>query len=412
MVSITMTRDADEWYKKGLALLQKGKPEKALECFEKILQVDPNHLGALNNKIQIDLQLGHRAESLLEAGFDEVLKGLDRIESLSKEEWRSRTKDATEFLNEFIQAHPGDSKAWADKGVLLGTLGKLEEAVRSFDKSIEVHYKKSQDLPLGKLNSKSELLHNMGEYGQELECFEKILVPVWGNWKIMVMVEQNCNIMARKARILQAMGEYKRALQCVNHRLEMDPANEEFIGRRELLKKLIERDELLRRYNPPTRKNIEVALRKYQEGMGLHRLMKHAPALECYNETLRVLPYHAGVLLNKGISLHFIGKKKEGIEYIEKASKYNPDLIETWAKLGQALFEESRYNESLKCWDFLLSQEPSISIFWDKKAKTLYQLERFKEALNCIERGLHLEPENKGLQALQNEISIKMGKLK
>jgi tetratricopeptide (TPR) repeat protein len=42
--------NTDELYSKGVKLLRRGKYQEAIECFDKVLEIDPNHADALTNK--------------------------------------------------------------------------------------------------------------------------------------------------------------------------------------------------------------------------------------------------------------------------------------------------------------------------------------------------------------------------
>ena len=44
------TTDASTWYDKGNIFVNKGKYNKAIECYDKAIKIDPNFAAAWNNK--------------------------------------------------------------------------------------------------------------------------------------------------------------------------------------------------------------------------------------------------------------------------------------------------------------------------------------------------------------------------
>lgn len=104
-----------EWYSKGDAFVNQGKYNEAIECYDKVLEIDPNHIIAWNNKGWALNELG-------------------------------RYSEAVACLDKALQLDPNLAVAWSNKGYALEKLGKYTEAQECYDKAKELNYKESANL--------------------------------------------------------------------------------------------------------------------------------------------------------------------------------------------------------------------------------------------------------------------------
>jgi tetratricopeptide (TPR) repeat protein len=112
MGMIVDENSADYWNQLGERIWaesnqSKDDAEKAIECFDKAIALEPLNYLAWANK-----------------GF--ILKQLER------------TEDALMCYDRAIMLKPDYTNAWYNKGVLLGTKGNLQEAMSCFDKVLEI----------------------------------------------------------------------------------------------------------------------------------------------------------------------------------------------------------------------------------------------------------------------------------
>jgi len=134
------------WYKKGMDLYYtQGKFQDAVSCFDRVIDMDPNHKEAWREKGVCLKELGRYEEALqcftrsLDLG--ERSAGLyyamgETLEKLGKE-----THDHTLFekaiacFDAILEASPDNVNAWNYRGICQQDLGRYEEARRSFDKA-------------------------------------------------------------------------------------------------------------------------------------------------------------------------------------------------------------------------------------------------------------------------------------
>jgi len=108
-------KTANSWYHKGVDLYYKqGKFQEALQSFDRVLEIEPDHAGAWN-------------------GRGICLKELGRYE------------EAIQCFNKVIAINPGDEEVYYNRGEALEKLGKnngdeklFEEAIKSFDSVLKI----------------------------------------------------------------------------------------------------------------------------------------------------------------------------------------------------------------------------------------------------------------------------------
>lgn len=90
---MTSTKELEELNEIGKTLIDEGKYEEAIECFDKIIELNPAFIKAYNNK------------------------GI----SLS---WLSRDEEAIECFDKAIGLNPEDHEAYNNKQLILSKLNK------------------------------------------------------------------------------------------------------------------------------------------------------------------------------------------------------------------------------------------------------------------------------------------------
>jgi len=139
-------RSTSSWFKRGVDLYYKqGRFLDAIECFDKVIEMDPAHVEAWREKGVCFKELGRYEEAL--QCFDRAIdldakvpasyyaKG-EALERLGRERGDfSLYEKAVACFDIVLQEEPENVNAWNYRGVCLKELGRFEEARRSFDKA-------------------------------------------------------------------------------------------------------------------------------------------------------------------------------------------------------------------------------------------------------------------------------------
>jgi len=169
--------DVDLLFEKGLESYQNEKHDEALSYFEKVLEIEPNHLGALTNKGVLLNTLGKHDEAL--SYFDKVL-----------------------------EIEPNHVDALVNKGSTLGSLDQYDDALFYLDMALEI---KPNDV--GALSNKAAVFVDQENFDEALYYFDKVLE-----------IEPNhVAALVNKGSILFSLGQFDDALFYLDEALEIEP---------------------------------------------------------------------------------------------------------------------------------------------------------------------------------------------
>ncbi|HET7147008.1 MAG TPA: tetratricopeptide repeat protein [Candidatus Nitrosopolaris sp.] len=129
---------SDEYVKYGEDMANSNNLEKAIECFDKAIGINPKNDFAWGDRGLILDKQGKTEEAL--ASFSKAIeidpknaitwhnKGLSLIRS-------NRVKEAIECFDTAIECRENYAKAWYNKGRALSMLGELKRSQDCFDKA-------------------------------------------------------------------------------------------------------------------------------------------------------------------------------------------------------------------------------------------------------------------------------------
>ena len=159
-----------EAFVKGNKYVAMGWYNEAISSYDTILELNPNHDVALNNKAAALAYLGQPSQAL-------------------------------PYIDKALSINPNNTYAWANKAHVFLSMGRNYEAVSYSDKALSIN--PNNDMAL---NNKGAALGNLGQPSQALPYIDKALS----------INPNNPYAWANKATILNALGRFIEATGCVN----------------------------------------------------------------------------------------------------------------------------------------------------------------------------------------------------
>ena len=293
----------------------------------------------------------------------------DEMESIVmkalKEEPENRFSSAKEMLKLLERLERGEKDLpldWLDKGDMFFDRGKYEEAIKYYDKAIELDRKDGRAW-----TARGLAFHNKGVYKEALKCYDSAL-----------KFEPHYLLAWRaKGLTLNKLGKYKEAIACYDKAIELDPDDG-------------------RAWN--------------NKGVILNTLKKYEKAVICYDIALNIIPDYINAWNNKGIALYHQGETEEALKNFYKAMEINPSFEDgkknltsalkvfrgkfpfDLARPGHHLCEQGRYEEAIEFYDMALSINGEHITALYNKGLALWELKKYDEALECYNRVLKLNP--------------------
>lgn len=275
--------DSQAWMNKGISLIQKGKYEGALECFNKSVELLPSSEVAWRLRGTTLVRLNRYQEAL--ESFDETLK----INSSNGGVWNdkgdilfklARYDDALECFNRSVELFskypetPLNAKyPWINRGDTLNIWGQYEESLKSYNMSVEIDPGYAQAW-----NNRVAPLRELNRYEEALESIEKATE----------LDPDNADFWNCKCDILVKLGRYRTALECYDKVTSLQPSNPYFWNNR---------------------------------GDVLMRLNRYWDALESYTKATELKPSMGAFWHNKGLALQALHRNREAEGAFDKAKE-------------------------------------------------------------------------------------------
>jgi tetratricopeptide (TPR) repeat protein len=233
---------------------------------------------------------------------------------------------------------------WTNKGVSLDSLGRYKEAIRCYDKALELdqHHKSAWA-------NKGGSLERLCCHEEAIRCADKALEidPRYTTaWTI-------------KGVSLNSLGRHEEAIRCLDRALEIDPRNVSALN---------------------------------NKGRSLHGLNRYEEASRCYDMALEIDPRHVYAWNNKGNCLYSLNRNKEAIRCYDQALKLNPRSLDAWIFKGISLDSLGRYGESIYCYNRAVEIDPLNVSAWNNKALAEDRRGQWREAVHSYERFLAIAP--------------------
>ena len=113
---------------------------------------------------------------------------------------------------ELVKIQEDDAFAWFSRGLALHQLARYEEAIKCYDKSLELDPNNAEAW-----NTKGLHLSELGKYEEAIKCYLKAIE----------IEPDNKDSWYFKGRVISELARYEEAIKCYDKSLELDPNNAE-----------------------------------------------------------------------------------------------------------------------------------------------------------------------------------------
>jgi len=308
------TKEVDDWLRKGDSFERKEEYDKAIECYDKALEIDPANANAW----------GAKGWALYELGkSDEAIKCYDKaieIKPKAARFWNNKgvVFDDLEKFDEALRCYetaidvrPNYEAAWCNKGNLLDGQGKHDEAIRCCDRAIQITPKNDYAW-----NQKGWSLLNLNKCIDALGCFEKAIE----------INPKFANSWTGKGLALYNLGRYNEAIDCFDTSIKISPeVPYAWAGKGWSLSKLGSKGEALKCYDKAIDLDSEYARPWADKGEVLFDTGRFNESLECCDKSIEIYPEDDLAWDIKGKALQALGRHAEAEEAFAKARELEKD---------------------------------------------------------------------------------------
>jgi tetratricopeptide (TPR) repeat protein len=248
-------------YNKGVALLDTGHHQEALNYFSDALQVDQSHANAWSGK-------GMSLEAL------------------------GRQEEATQCYARSLELNPSDASVWIRKGDILRQLHHPEESIQCFDEAIRCCEEALEADECRQLawTLRGSSLASLYRHEEAIQCYEKAL----GIDTHFVLAWMS------KGYSLDELQRHDEAIGCYDKALDIDPTcAQAWTEKAQSLEHLSRHIEAVRCYDRSLQLDPTNAFTWTSKGVSLERHGHVDEALHCYDKALELKPADAYARLCK-----------------------------------------------------------------------------------------------------------------
>jgi len=267
------------------------------------------------------------------------------------------------------------------KGIALSQLGKLKDAVRQFNRAVEL----TDD-------GKADLLFNIGVNFEQQNNFPEALGFLLQAYD---MEPENVSYIYDVAFCYERLYQADKALDFYNRSLDIDPFSENVwynIG--VVYNRLEEYEKAIEAYDFAISLDNEFASAYFNKANTLANSGKFRQAIEVYMELLYLEDDNEQVVCYIGECHEKLEEWDEAMNYYGKALEINQEYGDAWLGEGMVLFAMGKHYESLYNVEKAISYSPDNPQYWYALGNIWSKLDRRADAINAYRKAVDLDSED------------------
>jgi len=206
LVFASSQEESDFLLNEGVKFFEMDKFEEAISFFDKVLEIEPNHVEALAKKGDALVNLGK---------FEQAVQYFDKLFTIapyhSDEEGRF-------YIDKLIELEPTHVEALYKRGKSLAIFSNLlDKAISYFDRALEIEPNRPDIM-----SSKGEALLSSDKFEEAISYFDRALEIDPGN----------LNAIRGKGQALAELNEFEEAHSYLDRALEAQPNDDETLIRK------------------------------------------------------------------------------------------------------------------------------------------------------------------------------------
>jgi predicted O-linked N-acetylglucosamine transferase (SPINDLY family) len=307
--------NVDELTNAALAHYQAGHFEQAIYCYQRTLELDPNHVVALTNLSAALQRLGR---------LDEAMEYLRRALALCPGDWKlltnlgmvlraqGRLDEALDVCTRAVAAQPNSSRLHIDLGLVLQRQGKLDQAIECYRRAIELDGQADRAY-----HNWGAALMAAGDSNGAIECYRRAIAI---RPKLTGPICDLGAALVEQGKLPEAAAAFRAALQ-------LEPSNAEILN------------------------SLGAALQQNDQ-------LQEAAA--CYCRALEIDPSLAKAHTNLGTIFRVQRRLDEAERAHRRAIALEPNLAEAWNHLGMIVKDQGKLEECIACFRRAIAIQPGL----------------------------------------------------
>ncbi len=408
------------WYRKGEALLKLGRYAEANSCYDKAIDLNPNYTDAWCGKGNALKGIGKEEKESTppdkakpaseDRTFKDALDCFKKVLQLNPKHHEARGsrgsllcemeryEEGLRDIDIATEADPNLYEPLLQKARVLQTQGQKRQAARVFESILKSSSSDGRPESIEGMYWKGIAATELGNTQIALDSYNRILA----------LNPRHVSTWVAKGNTLTSMENHSQASECYDKALSLEP-NQDDVW---LMKGNSERDlgrleDSLVSYD----KAIAIAPMKidarYSRGLVLYAVERMREAMGDFLHVLDLDSSHLGATKMKGAVESRLFERVEPAlelsrsELKEKQGYSHPSSMEVLRSRepskeelvfnGIRFFSQQKYKDAFECFSQAIELDDGDYTLWEWKGDTLVKLTRYSDAIECYDRAIKLK---------------------
>ena len=310
---------AASYNNRGLACCESKQHEKAIEDYNKAIELNPKYAEAYYNRGIAYYELNQHEEAI-----EDFTKAIE-LNPKYADSYNNRGvaysklnqhEKAIEDYNKAIELNPNDAAAYSNRGTVYRELNQHERAIEDYNKAIELNPKYA------------EVYNNRGVAYYELKQYEKAIKDYS---KAIELNPKYAEAYSNRGNVYRELNQHEKAIKDCNKAIELNP-------------------------------NLAAAY--YNRGLAYHKLKQYEEAIEDYNKAIELDPEDPEdpeAYYTRGLTYYELNQHEEAIKDYSKAIEFNPKYADAYNNRGNAYYELNQHEKAIEDYNRALELSPNLA---------------------------------------------------
>ncbi len=307
---------------------------------------------------------------------DDIKAGAYNNRGLAKHDLE-RYEEAIRDYDKAIELQPDYAAAYHNRGLAKNSLQRYEEAIKDYDKVIELQ---PED---------AEAYHNRGVAKYDLQRYEEAIADYD---KAIELQPKLAKAYYNRGLAKHDLERYEEAIADYDKAIELQSEDANAYNNRGLAKYNLERDEeAIRDYDKAIELQSEDAKAYYNRGLAKYNLERDEEAIRDYDKAIELQSEDANAYNNRGLAKHDLERYEEAIRDYDKAIELQPKLAKAYYNRGNAKCSLGSYEEAIEDYDKAIALQPDYAKAYNNRGNAKCILGSYEEAIADYDKAIELQ---------------------
>ncbi|MDS4030824.1 MAG: tetratricopeptide repeat protein [Candidatus Contendobacter sp.] len=339
---------AQQLFGQGLAFQQNGQLAQAQALYEQLLNLQPNHFGALHYSGLIAYQ-------------------------------QENYQLANELLSKAVQLNPNSAAAYSNHGIVLKALKQFSAAAVSYKRAIVI-------------NPNHAAVHNnLGNVLLELKQFDAAI----SSYEHAIAIKPDyAEAYNYRGVALQELKQLDAAVASFETAIAFKPDYADaYNNRGNTLKELKQLDAAVASYDQAIAIMPDFAEAYSNRGSALQELKRLEAAVASFEHAIALKPNFAEAYTNRGNALRELKQLDAAIASHDHAIRITPDLAEAYHNRGMVFHELRQFDAALANYERAIAIKPDFAEAYIDCGSVFQDLNKINDALKFYKEAFKIRPD-------------------